>query len=240
MALSGSVTIDATPNSCDLLVFAWEAVQDTASGTSTVSWTMKLVADDTYGLITGVTEGTRTWTVVIDGQTFTGQNGVNIAAGKTRLLAEGTITLAHEADGSRSFDFTFSQEIGITWGASSGNPQEIGTVTGSGTGELDVIVVQEKPEDTKETFDILSFLNCYIMGICGNYRAFSKKTKNFSFEITTSARGCVGLFGGVANTDAGCIVVAASGQAGISGVFAGTVAGPMDTAADGIIMESAT
>lgn len=217
MALSGSVTIDATPNSCDLLVFAWEAVQDTASGTSTVSWTMKLVADDTYGLITGVTEGTRSWTVVIDGQTFTGQNGVNIAAGETRLLAEGTITLAHEADGSRSFDFTFSQEIGITWGASSGNPQEIGTVTGSGTGELDVIVIQE-PEDTKETFDILSFLNCYIMGICGNYRAFSKKTKNFSFEITTSARGCVGLFGMFANTDTG----------------------PMDMAANGTITESAT
>lgn len=169
MALKGSVTIDATPNSCDLLVFAWEATQDAEARTSKIAWTMKLVADDTYGLITGVTEGTRTWSVTIDGQTFTGQNGVNVQPGETRLLAQGTIDLVHNDDGTRSFDFTFSQEIGITWGASSGNPQEIGTVSGSGSGELDAFVVDpEEPEP--EEFDLQSFLTGLAMALCSRGR----------------------------------------------------------------------
>lgn len=177
MALKGSVTIDATPNSCDRLVFAWEATQDTETRTSTIDWTMKLVADATYGLITGVIEGTRTWSVTIDGETFTGQNGVNVQPGETRLLAEGTIDLVHADDGTRSFDFTFSQEIGITWGASSGNPQEIGTVSGSGSGELDAFEAvepepepdpdePEEPEEPEtEKFDLQSFLTGLAMAL---------------------------------------------------------------------------
>ena len=160
MALNGRVSVEATPNGQDLLVFSWSAVQDAAANTSTVSWMMQLVAS-TAGAINGVPVE-RDWSVTVDGQEFTGTANVNISNNETKTLATGEIVLEHTQDGTRSFAFAFSQDLSITWGASSGNPQFIGTVSGSGTGELDTIA---EPEPKK--FDIKGFMIGLAMGLCG-------------------------------------------------------------------------
>lgn len=142
MALNGSLSVEATPNARDLLVFSWEVTaQDAAAQTSTVKWLLQLVADE-YGTISGVPENSRNWTVTIDGTTYTGQNDVNIGANATKTLAEGTVTLAHEAGAARSFDFSFSQQLQITWSGT----QYIDTVSGDGSGVIDAIAAAEPEE----------------------------------------------------------------------------------------------
>lgn len=146
MALSGSVTVAAT--NWDDLVFSWTAVQDKATKSSTVSWKMELVAKD-FGQIIA-TPGSP-WTVTIDGQEFSGTTDIAIGNNETKTLAEGEAVLQHESDGTRSFEFSFSQTFYITFG-----DQSIGVITGEGTGELDRI-----------GFDIVSWLWGYLLALCG-------------------------------------------------------------------------
>lgn len=158
MALNGSVSVEATPNAQDLLVFSWSAVQDAAANASTVSWMMQLVAS-TAGAINGVPVE-RDWTVTVDGQEFAGTADVNISNNETKTLAAGEIVLEHAEDGTRSFDFAFSQALYITWSGTT----EIGVVSGSGTGELDAIT---EPEPEPEKFDIQGFMIGLAMALCG-------------------------------------------------------------------------
>ena len=169
MALNGSVSVEATRGGNDDLVFSWEAVQDQNTMTSTISWKMELVAH-TYGRID---QGTpQPWVVTIDGQEFSGTASVNIANNETKTLATGEVVLTHNEDGTRSFAFTFSQELNITWGASSGNPIYIGAVTGEGNGELDPL---EAPEPEPQKFPIKKWLAGLIAACCSPRRAFSRR-----------------------------------------------------------------
>lgn len=211
MALKGSVTIDATPNSCDLLVFAWEATQDRSTNASTITWVMNLVASEEYGLIYGVYKQ-KDWTVTIDGQETTGTADINIDYGETKTLASGTTVVNHEPDGTKTFDFEFGINMDISgWGAktethdcpecdgtgldatgdacticdgvgsitSSSEGVYIGWQRGSGTGELDAIIVEEPdPEEPEpepepeepEKFDLQSFLTGLAMALCSRGR----------------------------------------------------------------------
>ena len=169
MALNGSVSVEATRGGNDDLVFSWEAVQDQSTMTSTISWKLELLAY-AYGRIEQSTP--QPWTVTIDGQEFSGTASVNIANNETKQLAAGEIVLTHNEDGTRSFAFTFSQELNITWGASSGNPIYIGAVTGEGTGELDPL---EAPEPEPQKFPIKKWLAGLIAALCSPRRAFPQR-----------------------------------------------------------------
>lgn len=169
MALNGSVSVEATRGGNDDLVFFWEAVQDQNTMTSTISWKMELVAY-AYGRIDQSTP--QPWTVTIDGQEFSGTASVNIANNETKELASGQVVLTHNEDGTRSFAFTFSQELNITWGASSGNPIYIGAVTGEGTGELDPL---EAPDPEPQKFPIKQWLAGLIAARCSPRRAFPQR-----------------------------------------------------------------
>lgn len=155
MALSGSVTVPAT--TWDDLVFSWTAVQDKATKSSTVSWKMELVAGD-YGRIDA--SAGSPWVVTIDGQEFTGTSDLAIENNETKTLAEGEVVLSHEADGTKSFEFTFSQEFYITFAG-----EEIDVVSGEGTGELDRIA----------GFDILAWLHGYLLALCAPARQFPQR-----------------------------------------------------------------
>lgn len=165
MALKGSVSVEATPNGRDLLVFSWEAVQDQTARTSTVSWQLQLVAD-AYGAISGSDVAGSPWAVTVDGEEVTGTSSVVIAANQTKTLASGQKVMTHAEDGTRSFAFSFSQYFGITW-----VDTEIGYVTGSGTGELDAITGDEPEQpdqpETPEKFPLQDFLNGLAMALCG-------------------------------------------------------------------------
>ena len=133
MATSGSKSIAATAQ--HTLKFSWnrESV-DTANNKSTISWKLELIAGN--GNIDS--SASKTYKVVINGKEFTGTNTVGISAGKTKTLASsathGNVVIAHNADGTKSFSYSFSQQFSITYSGSS-----IGTKSGSGTGTLDAI-----------------------------------------------------------------------------------------------------
>ena len=201
MALSGSKTIDATPNSCDTLVFSWEAVQDRSANTSTINWTMNLVASEKYGLIYGVYEQ-KDWSVTIDGQETTGTADINIDYGETKTLASGSTVISHEPDGSKTFEFEFGVNMDITWGSGSTTTADCPDCDGTGfdfetggtcptcegDGEItttssgtyigwkrgsDTVVLDVI--DIIKKYDILGHINGYIMSICNRPRRFTSK-----------------------------------------------------------------
>ena len=160
MALSGSVSVEATPNNCNTLVLSWEATQNRVTNTSTIEWTLKFVADENYGVLTP-DDKTKDWYVTIDGQNTTGVADITIANGETKILGSGSTEVKHESDGTKTFEIEIGLNVDITgWGS---NNISIGWVEGSDTFELETIV---------KSFDILRYINGYIMGICAPVRAF--------------------------------------------------------------------
>lgn len=130
MATSGSKTVRVT--AYDNLVFSWSVnSQSVANNTSTVSWTLKLVAG-AYGKISS--EAAKDYTVTVNGTKYSGTNTIGVNNNATKTLASGTTTIKHNSDGSKTFSYSFSQEIAITYSGSY-----IGTKTGSGTGALNTI-----------------------------------------------------------------------------------------------------
>lgn len=130
MAKSGSVAITVT--NWDTLRFSWTAgTQSTANNTTSVSWKMELVAGS-YGGISS--SASKSWSVTINGQKFSGTNTIGISNNATKTLASGTVSIKHNNDGTKTFNYSFSQEFDITF-----SYEQIGTKTGSGTGTLDTI-----------------------------------------------------------------------------------------------------
>ena len=130
MASSGSKTVTVT--NWDSLVFSWAtSSQSVANNTSTITWTLKLVATSS-GRIDST--ASKDWSVTVNGTKYTGTNTVGISNNSTKTLASGTTVIKHADDGTKSFSYSFSQEFGITFSGSS-----IGTISGSGSGTLDTI-----------------------------------------------------------------------------------------------------
>ena len=129
MALNGSTSIVVT--SQDTLKFSWSATQNISNNTSTISWKMELIATSA-GYISS--SAPKSWEVVINGITYSGTNTIGISNNSTKTLASGTTVINHDADGTKSFSYSFSQQISINWGSTY-----IGTKNGSGTGTLDTI-----------------------------------------------------------------------------------------------------
>lgn len=127
MATNGYKDVQVTPY--DTLRFSWSIFeQNIETNTSMVHWNMYLIAGSS-GRIDSNT--TRTWSVIIDGSTYSGTNTVGIGNNESKLLASGAKMIWHNADGTKTFSYSFNQSIAITF---SGN--WIGVVSGSGTGEL--------------------------------------------------------------------------------------------------------
>ena len=130
MATSGSKTVAVT--SWDSLVFSWSiAGQSIPNNTSTVTWALKLVSTSS-GAIDSTTS--KSWWVNVNGSYYEGTNTVGISANNTKTLASGSTVIKHNDDGTKSFDYSFSQHFGITFSGSS-----IGTISGSGSGTLNTI-----------------------------------------------------------------------------------------------------
>lgn len=142
MATSGSKSVTVT--SWDTLKFNWWIVsQNVAKNTTLVGWNLQLVAGSS-GKISST--ASKDWSVTVNGTNYSGTNTVGIGNNSTKTLASGQTTVTHDADGSKSFSFSFSQEFGITFSGSS-----IGTKSGSGTGTLTTI-----PRATTPTLSVSS------------------------------------------------------------------------------------
>lgn len=140
MALSGSKSVTVTQ--WDILTLSWAQVsQSVADNTTTVSWTLQLQAT-AYGYLNA--PAVATWSVSIDGNSYTGTNTVAIANNTAKTLASGTTVIKHNDDGTKDFAFTFSQQFNVTFSG-----QFIGTVSGDGSGTLEAIP-QPEPEEPEE------------------------------------------------------------------------------------------
>ena len=145
MATSGSKSVAVT--TWDTLKFSWAQVsQSVANNKTTISWTMQLVAGSS-GRISST--ASKDWSVTVNGTTYSGTNTVGIDNNATKTLASGQTTIAHNADGSKSFSYSFSQEFGITFSGST-----IGTKSGSGTGTLNTIPRATQPTVSASSVDM--------------------------------------------------------------------------------------
>ena len=130
MATSGYKDITITNN--HYIRFSWSLKsQSVANNTSTVNWNMKLIADE-YGYMQSSTA--KTWKVVVNGKTYSGTVNITHNPGDTLTLASGSTTIAHNADGTKTFSYSFTQQIAITYAGT-----RIETFSGSGSGTLTTI-----------------------------------------------------------------------------------------------------
>lgn len=152
MATSGSKTIAVT--SWDNLVFSWSAAsQSVANNSTTVSWSLKLVSTSS-GRIESTAQ--KDWKVTVNGTSYSGTNTVGIGNNSTKTLASGSTVIKHDADGTKTFSYSFSQEFGITFSGSS-----IGTITGSGSGTLNTIPRKSTPTLSASTIEMGKTVTIY-------------------------------------------------------------------------------
>lgn len=141
MATSGQIQ---TSTAFGYVRLAWaESSQNIANNTTTISYTLSIYRSSNIS-----SSAAKDYSITI--------NGVKVASGTTTIggsgtktIKTGTTTITHNADGSKTFNYSFSQEIGITWSGSA-----IGTITGSGTGTLDTIPRATTPTLSTSSIDM--------------------------------------------------------------------------------------
>ena len=197
MATSGQTSIAVT--SWNTLTFRWERIaQSIANNTSTISWTMTLTSTSS-GAISSSAQ--KTWSVKINGNNYSGTNTVGIAANSSKILASGNLVIPHNADGSKTFSYSFSQEFNITF---SGD--QITYVGDSDTGILNTIfrkaVITSAPNFTDEGNPTITYSNAggntvtslqACISLTGNiddipYREISKTGTSYTFTLTEAER----------------------------------------------------
>lgn len=114
------------------LRFNWsQSSQSIANNNSVVSWNLQLISSGGYIS----SSASKSWSVTVNGANYSGTNTIGISANATKTLASGSTTIAHNADGTKSFSFSFSQQFDISYSGVGW----IGTKSGSGSGTLSTI-----------------------------------------------------------------------------------------------------
>ena len=197
MAASGSKSVKITD--WNTLKFTWNTTsQSKEDNTSTISWKLQLVSGSS-GYINSSAK--KDWSVKVNGKSYSGTNTVGNSNNTTKTLASGTTVIEHNADGSKTFSYSFSQEFAITFSGSY-----IGTKSGSGSGELDLIpkpaTITAAPNCTDEANPTITYSNPAGSAVDGldacisltgakddiAYRAISKTDSSYTFNLTTAER----------------------------------------------------
>lgn len=130
MATNGNKSFYVTDY--DKLVFEWaQKSQDISSNSTTISWSLKLVASN-YGKI--IASGTSPFSVTVNSKKQSQNCSIAINNNETRTLMSGTETIKHNDDGTASFNFEVSGTFNMNFANSY-----VGTIKGSGTGTLNKI-----------------------------------------------------------------------------------------------------
>lgn len=194
MATSGSKSIAIFGNNQLNLVFKWWVNSDgqsIANNTTLVYWEMLLVSGSEGHL---KSSAKKDYSVTVDGDTWTGTNTVGIGNNATKKLASGSKTVTHNSDGTKSFNYSFSQKIAIT---RESNGEYIGTKSGTGTGTLDTIPRVSKPscitypETTKNVGDIGSSFRIHMNRATNEfthyvYAKWGTKTVEIGKDVTNN------------------------------------------------------
>lgn len=114
------------------LRFNWsQSSQSVANNNSVVSWNLQVVSSG--GSISS--GASKSWSVTVNGTNYSGTNTVSVSTNATKTLASGSTTIGHNADGTKSFSFSFSQQFDINYSGVGW----IGTKSGNGSGTLTTI-----------------------------------------------------------------------------------------------------
>ena len=81
----------------------WQDSQSIANNSSVVGWHLQLIASG--GSISS--SASKSWSVTVNGSNYSGTDTVSVSNGATKTLASGSTTIAHNADGTKSFGFSF-------------------------------------------------------------------------------------------------------------------------------------
>ena len=205
MATSGSIqnTVTYTTgsamarvNNTYTVTLNWSRTSVSAvSNSSTISWSLTLFLKDAYGA-SNTGSSSKTYSVVFNGTSFSGSADVGIKRGETKTLATGSVTIPHNEDGTKTFDYSFSQPIAGS-----------ATAAASGTGTLDRIErkasILTAPNFTDEENPTITYSNpaqdsiesiqACIANSKGNaiyvpYRDISKTGSSYTFNLTIDER----------------------------------------------------
>lgn len=174
MAKSGNTTINVTSDGLIKLRYSWSAgTPNIANNFTPVNWTLQLISSSSSANINST--ASKDYSVTTDGTPKTGTNTIGLSGGATKTLASGSKNIYHSADGTKSFSYSFSQEIGITYSGSA-----VGTKSGSGTGTLDPI----------QRSSVLGTINAFTIGNAITI-PITKYSSSFYDILTISVGGTV-------------------------------------------------
>ena len=201
MATSGSTRVNITSNGQFYLLFSWTAgTQNIAENYTPISWTLHIGSTTSGAYLNS--SAAKSYSVTVDGKTWSGTNTVGVSGGATKLLASGSKNISHNADGKKTFSYSFDQQLAVTI---SGN--WIGTKSGSGTGALNDIprkaTVTAAPNFNDEENPTITYSNPALTAatelktciassdgktIYVPYRDISKTGTSYTFNLTTAER----------------------------------------------------
>lgn len=178
------------------IYFQWEEQsQDLAKGVTVVKWQLVLKAD-AYGAIDSSKK--KSYSVKVDGQTYQGTNTIGISNNQSKILAQGTTSMVHDANGNKTFNYSFKQEFGFY---SQSLKKQIDFVEGSGSGTLSQIklypVITSAPnfafgDKPTITFDLKGY-DYTKVAVCISltkaksdisYRYIPPNTNQYTFNLT--------------------------------------------------------
>lgn len=172
MASTGSTSVQVT--TYDALKFNWAQVgQSVANNQTVINWSLQLVAGSAGKIISSAAKA---WSVTVNGTVYSGTNSVAIENNTTKTLASGQTTIIHTADGTKSFNYSFSQTFDITFAGAA-----VGTKSGSGTGTLNTIPRATAPTLNVSSIDMGGTVTIYTP------RASSAFTHDLAYSFAGSA-----------------------------------------------------
>lgn len=172
MASNGSTSVQVT--AYDTLKFNWvQTGQSVINNLTTINWTLQLISGSA-GLIESSVS--KNWSVTVNGTTYSGTNNIAIGNNSTKTLATGQTTITHNADGTKTFSYSFSQQFSITFAGAS-----IGTISGSGSGTLNTIPKITTPTLSVTTVDMGGSVTI------GTPRASTAFTHDLAYSFAGSA-----------------------------------------------------
>lgn len=108
--------------------------QNTTNNESTISYTLSIVRNSSIS-----STANKNYWININGTERSGTT--TIGGSGVKNIATGTVTIPHNADGTKVFSYSFAVQVDITW---SGN--WLGTITGAGSGTLNTIPRATQPK----------------------------------------------------------------------------------------------
>lgn len=126
MAINGHVQTDTAFGYVKL---EWETTsQNIENNYSILAYTLSI-----YRASNISATGGKSYSIAFNGSTIA-SGSTTIGGSGTKTIKTGNLMMYHNADGKKTFDFSFAQQIDVMF-----NGTMIGTVTGSGSGTLDAI-----------------------------------------------------------------------------------------------------